>query len=87
MALLNFDERNFTLNAVAGALEPYKPAKEVKTLNKRIEKFREQASALHVELQAIKDEVRAINETKYPQLKEMAEKQAEQQNAEAEAKK
>ena len=80
MALLNFDERNMTLNAIAGALEEYKPSKEVKALQKELDKVRNKAKEVHVQLNNIKEKIRLINEKTYPQLKEInaqAEKQAE----------
>lgn len=81
MGVLVIDEKNLTLNMRLGVLETYKPTKEHKDLQKKVELIRSKKEALDKhymetyekeiakELKEVQISVRGINETRYPELK------------------
>lgn len=85
MGVLVLDEKNLHLNVQVGVLENYKPTKDHKELQKKLDKIREKKKNLDEQyskvfndeiipaLVKVRTGVRDINEKRYPELKKKRE--------------
>ena len=93
MALLKIDERTLALNALCGAEETYQPTEQVKQVSERLAGLRTKLTEFRKKeeefmlneispiLKAIDTEIQLINETAYPELKQLREQQNQKKQA------